>query len=53
LRFCFSYDPAGRRYSLNVTRVAAGFTLLLALGFGMAVAFRHKKPAKPAGKEPS
>jgi protein SCO1/2 len=53
LRFCFSYDPAGRRYSLNITRVAAGFTLLLALGFGVAVAIRRKKPTKPPGKEPS
>jgi protein SCO1/2 len=48
LRFCFSYDPAGRRYSLSITRVAAGFTVLLALGFGVTMAIRRRRPAKPA-----
>jgi len=26
---CFSYDPAGRKYVLNVTRIAGGGILLL------------------------
>lgn len=43
LRICYSYDPVGHRYSLNVTRIAAGFTLVLAVGFGVAVAFTRKK----------
>jgi len=34
LKFCFSYDPAGRKYALNVTRVAGTFIL----GSAMALA---------------
>jgi protein SCO1/2 len=33
LSFCYSYDPQARRYTLNVTRIAGGATLLLAGGF--------------------
>ncbi len=46
LRFCFSYDPAGHKYSLNIMRIAAAFTLVLAMGFGVAVAFTRKKHPK-------
>ena len=46
LRFCFSYDPAGHKYSLNVTRIAAAFTIMLAAGFGIAVAVKRKKRPK-------
>jgi protein SCO1/2 len=56
LRFCFSYDPAGRRYSLNITRLAAAFTVLLAVGFAVAVTVTRKrrtKSAKPDNKETS
>ena len=44
LRFCYSYDPAGRRYFLDITRVAAAFTVVLAAGFGIAVAARGRGP---------
>ncbi len=53
LRFCYSYDPSGHRYSLNVTRVAAAFTLMLAAGFGIAVAVKRKKHPKSDAKEAS
>jgi protein SCO1/2 len=43
LKFCYSYDPTGRRYYLNITRVSAGFTILLAAGFGIAVVVTRKK----------
>ena len=43
LRFCFNYDPAGRRYSLAITRVAAAFTIMLAVGFGVAVGVTRKR----------
>jgi len=33
LRYCFSYDPEGRRYVLNVTRLAGTGGLLLAVGW--------------------
>ena len=51
LRFCYSYDPAGRRYFLDVTRLAAVFTIVLAVGFGIAVAVTRKRRAKPDAKE--
>lgn len=43
LKFCYSYDPNGRRYFLDVTRVAAAFTIVLALGFGIVIAANRKK----------
>lgn len=30
LSFCYTYDPAGRKYVINITRVAGSVTLLLA-----------------------
>lgn len=33
LQFCFSYDPEGRRYVLNVTRLAGTGGLLLVVGW--------------------
>lgn len=53
LKFCFSYDPSGRRYSLAITRVAAAFTIMLAVGYGVAVGVARKKRSKPGAKEPS
>jgi protein SCO1/2 len=43
LRICYSYDPAGHTYSLNVTRIAAAVTLLLAIGFGVAITVTRRK----------
>ena len=54
LKFCFNYDPAGRRYSLAITRVAAAFTIMLAVGFGVVVGVtRKRRRAKSDPKEPS
>ena len=53
LRFCYSYDPAGRRYFLDITRVAAAFTVVLAVGFGIAVAAKRKQRPKSDSKESS
>lgn len=33
LQYCFSYDPEGRRYALDVTRVAGATIILFAVGF--------------------
>jgi protein SCO1/2 len=51
LRFCYSYDPAGRRYFLDITRVAAAFTIVLALGFGIVIAANRKKRPRSDAKE--
>jgi protein SCO1/2 len=53
LKFCYSYDPAGRRYFLDITRVAAAFTVVLAAGFGIAVVAKRKKRPKSDSKESS
>lgn len=52
LKFCYSYDPAGRKYELNVTRLAGVFILLFAGVFAAAVAVR-RKAAPPAAQEKS
>jgi protein SCO1 len=52
LRFCYSYDPSGRRYYLDITRVAAAFTIMLAVGFGIAVAAKRKRPPRAAAPGP-
>ena len=51
LKFCYSYDPAGRRYFLDITRVSAAFTILLAAGFGIALVVTRKKRRKSDRKE--
>ncbi len=44
LKFCFSYDPAGRRYVLNTTSIAATFIILGALIFVVVISRRGRKP---------
>jgi protein SCO1/2 len=51
LKFCYSYDPAGRRYVLDITRVSAAFTILLAAGFGIALVVTRRKRRRPDSKE--
>jgi len=51
LRFCYSYDPSGHKYSLNTTRIAGAFTIVLAAGFSIAVAVKRKKHPRADAKE--
>ena len=43
LKLCFSYDPKGKRYALNITRIAGGITLLMIAGFFIVLTFKKKK----------
>ncbi|WP_243317524.1 SCO family protein [Geothrix paludis] len=43
LKFCFSYDPAGRRYVLNTTAISATVTILAALIFVVFLVRRGRK----------
>lgn len=43
LKFCFSYDPAGRRYALDVTRVAATTVLGAALAFAVVLIIKGQR----------
>ena len=43
LQFCFSYDPEGKSYVLNVTRIFGAGILLLAALFLIFIKFKPKK----------
>ena len=43
LQFCFSYDPEGRGYTLNITRIVGSVMLLAVLGFALFLVFKKKK----------
>jgi protein SCO1/2 len=43
LKLCFSYDPAGRKYVLNLTRIAGGVMILLIAGFVFMLTVKKKK----------
>ncbi len=47
LQFCFSYDPAGRKYVVNILKIAASITLLFAMGFVVVISLRKNKKRKP------
>lgn len=46
LKFCFSYDPQGRKYVLNFTKVAAAIILLAAAIFMLVLVFKGRGKAK-------
>jgi protein SCO1/2 len=43
LRFCFSYDPKGRKYVFNTLKVTGVVTLLFALSFILFLVFKGKR----------
>jgi len=49
IKFCFSYDPKGRTYVFNITRIMGVFTLVLLAIFITFVVVKPKK-AKTAGR---
>jgi len=49
LRFCFSYDPQGRKYVFNTLKVTGMVTLLFAFGFILFLVLKGKK--QPISKE--
>lgn len=48
LKFCFSYDPEGRRYFLNVTRIGGLMTVVLVLAFAVGL-WSRGRPMKTTG----
>jgi protein SCO1/2 len=48
LDFCYSYDPAGRKYVIDVTRIAGSVTLLAAAVFAAVVLFRGRRRTERA-----
>jgi len=49
LQFCFSYDPYGRQYTLNITRIV-GAVMLLGVGIFLGVLLLRKKKTKAEKK---
>jgi protein SCO1/2 len=49
LSFCFSYDPQGRKYVVNFTRVAGLVTLVLAGAFAAFVLLPSRKRSRTEG----
>jgi protein SCO1/2 len=43
LEYCFTYDPAGRRYSLAVTKVSATIILFIAIIFFITLLVRSSR----------
>lgn len=50
LNFCFSYDPEGRKYVFNITRIAASVILLSALSLFLYLFITRNKKIKPLSK---
>ena len=42
MQFCFSYDPASRKYVVNITRITGGAILLLLIAFFMFIVLKKK-----------
>ncbi len=49
LQYCFSYDPAGRKYTLNILRVAGTTSTLAAVGFFVFLIFYSRRRNKERG----
>lgn len=43
LKFCFSYDPEGRKYTANLTRIFGIGSFILIVGLVLFLSFRPKK----------
>lgn len=50
LKFCFSYDPAGRRYVLNTTSISAVIIILAALVFAVVLVRRGRQTKSEEGQ---
>lgn len=43
LQFCYTYDPAGQQYVLNVTKVAGSVILIIALIVFLILVLKPRK----------
>jgi protein SCO1/2 len=49
LKFCFSYDPEGRQYVLNLTRIVGTVMILSLVGFAVFLTAAGKRRSKEVG----
>ncbi|MCK4775592.1 MAG: SCO family protein, partial [Candidatus Krumholzibacteria bacterium] len=50
LKFCFNYDPEGRKYVLNLTRVVGTVMILSLGGFALFLTAAGRRRTKEAGR---
>jgi protein SCO1/2 len=50
LDFCFTYDPAGRRYSLAITKISASIILFVAIIFFISLLVRTSRKKSKSKK---
>ena len=50
LKFCFSYDPKGRKYVLNLTRVVGTGMILSLIGFAVFLGVAGRRRAREQGE---
>ena len=46
LKFCFNYDPQGRKYVLNFTKLSMALTLLAVIIFALVLVFKGRGKSK-------
>jgi protein SCO1 len=51
LQFCFSYDPEGKTYVFNITRVLGAGMIVLVIGFVLFLTIKPKKAQVKRGSE--
>ncbi len=51
LQFCFSYDPEGKTYVFNITRVLGAGMLVLVIGFVLFLTIKPKKSQAKKGEK--
>jgi len=51
LQFCFSYDPEGKKYVFNVTKVSGGIILVAAFLFLLTLIIKSRKNKKPTTED--
>jgi protein SCO1/2 len=51
LQFCFSYDPKGRKYVLNLTRVVGTGMILSLIGFAVFLGVAGRRRAREIGEK--
>ena len=50
LKYCFSYDPEGKRYVINITKVSGSLIIFLAISMFLGLAFSKKNRKRKSFK---
>jgi protein SCO1/2 len=50
LKYCFSYDPDGKKYVINITKVSGSLIILLAVSMFLGLAFSKRSKNRKSFK---